>query len=160
MISYYIDTGMSKTRLKNINFLNGVRRVLSVTGETKNKTDKLIDLYSQGKVSQLRSIMNIILSLNSNDEKLKKKGLKDYNKKIQKFENNLPLAERLANQKIKRIQTKSVNKIIKSYKLNKIVTKIDSNEESGKDKAFIRETLHLNTRDAFPRMPNLKMVKY
>jgi hypothetical protein len=76
---------MSKTRLKNINFLNGVRRVLSVTGETKNKTDKLIDLYSQGKVSQLRSIMNIILSLNSNDEKLKKKGLKDYDKEDSKI---------------------------------------------------------------------------
>jgi predicted HTH domain antitoxin len=72
---------MPRLRSSNIKFLNSISRVLDNNKDVKDKTDKIIDLYTEGKIAQLRTAMNIIVSLNSSDEKLKNKGIKAYNKK-------------------------------------------------------------------------------
>ncbi len=119
----------TKTIKYNIKFLSSLGR--RAQHDVKEKVDNIVNLYTDRKISQIRTAENLITKLLSSDSKIKARGIKEYDKKIEKFQEQEPLKDRV--------------------RLTKLVKRI---EIKNKDKPLSSVTLHLNTKDAFPNMPN------
>ena len=105
---------VTKTRSKNTNYLLSLRR--RAKGEaTTAKVDKIIELYSQSKISQVQTAENIINKLTaSKTEKEQKSAFKKYDKIVNKYKENEPFNKRLVEKK--QIKKTAAKTIIKAFK--------------------------------------------
>ena len=84
---------MSKKRIQNTKYLNILGR--NASAAVKDKVDELIQLYSNGQISQMRTAENLILKLINPDKRTLQAGIKQYGKTIEKFKQMEPLKQRL-----------------------------------------------------------------
>ena len=82
---------------KNINILNSIRdrNKNRVPTSTLQKINNIISLYEDRKITQLTTAENLIKGIATNNEKQKAKGLKQYDKAVEKYEDKEPIAERM-----------------------------------------------------------------
>ena len=82
---------------KNINILNSIRdrNRNRVPTSTLQKINNIISLYEDRKITQLTTAENLIKGIATNNEKQKAKGLKQYDKAVEKYEDKEPIAERM-----------------------------------------------------------------
>ena len=82
---------------KNVQTLKNKRDRLrrKINTQTLQKINTLIDLYEDRKISQFDTANNLINTISTSDEKERKKGLKKYEKAIEKYENIAPIAQRM-----------------------------------------------------------------
>ena len=118
---------MSKSRIRNIKYLNTLSR--NARGETESKVKEVIRLYSETKISQITTAENIIVDLLFN--KNKKSVSKKYDKFITKHQGNQPLNIRLTQKK--EVKNKAASKIIKLYK-NTLNFKVIDKQQAFKNK--------------------------
>ena len=146
----------SKIRSRNTRYLNTISRNAS-----KNVRDRVVDiinLYKEGKISQMQTAENILLKLLSGDGRTQKAGIQQYNKTIVKFKQQEPLKQRLeaksTDRNIKREKAASIlGKAVKSYNRRKSLL-IQHTETQNIDKPLTTVKFHLNTKDAYPKMPD------
>ena len=146
----------SKLRSRNTRYLNTISR-----GASNNVRDRVVDiinLYKEGKISQMQTAENILLKLLSGDGRTQKAGIQQYNKTIVKFKQQEPLKQRLeaksTDRNIKREKAASIlGKAVKSYNRRKSLL-IQHTETQNTDKPLTTVKFHLNTKDAYPKMPN------
>ena len=88
---------MKKSNQKNINILNSIRdrNRNRVPTSTLQKINNIISLYEDRKITQLTTAENLIKGISTNNEKQKAKGLKQYDKAVEKYEDKEPIAERM-----------------------------------------------------------------
>ena len=88
---------MKKSIQKNINILNSIRdrNRNRVPTSTLQKINNIISLYEDRKITQLTTAENLIKGISTNNEKQKAKGLKQYDKAVEKYEDKEPIAERM-----------------------------------------------------------------
>ena len=86
-----------KSIQKNINILNSIRdrNKNRVPTSTLQKINNIISLYEDRKITQLTTAENLIKGIATNNEKQKAKGLKQYDKAVEKYEDKEPIAERM-----------------------------------------------------------------
>ena len=86
-----------KSIQKNINILNSIRdrNRNKVPTSTLQKINNIISLYEDRKITQLTTAENLIKGIATNNEKQKAKGLKQYDKAVEKYEDKEPIAERM-----------------------------------------------------------------
>ena len=86
-----------KSIQKNINILNSIRdrNRNRVPTSTLQKINNIISLYEDRKITQLTTAENLIKGIATNNEKQKAKGLKQYDKAVEKYEDKEPIAERM-----------------------------------------------------------------
>ena len=92
----------SKQRLSNSKWLKSYSKTAS--GDTKIQIDNIITLYSDGRISQLPTAINLIDGLTTTDKRKHKAGIKRYTKEISKHETQQPLKHRLREKQAVRIQ--------------------------------------------------------
>ncbi|MCV6607647.1 MAG: hypothetical protein OIF32_05500, partial [Campylobacterales bacterium] len=88
---------MKKNIQKNINILNSIRdrNRNRVSTSTLQKINRIIDLYEDRKITQLTTAENLIKGIATNNEKQKAKGMKQYDKAVEKYEDKEPITERM-----------------------------------------------------------------
>ena len=88
---------MKKSIQKNINILNSIRdrNRNRVPTSILQKINQIISLYEERRITQLTTAENLIKGIATNNEKQRAKGLKEYEKRIEKYEDNEPIAERM-----------------------------------------------------------------
>ena len=59
------------------------------------KINQIISLYEERRITQLTTAENLIKGIATNNEKQRAKGLKEYGKRIEKYEDKEPIAERM-----------------------------------------------------------------
>ena len=59
------------------------------------KINQIISLYEERRITQLTTAENLIKGIETNNEKQRAKGLKEYEKRIEKYEDKEPIAERM-----------------------------------------------------------------
>ena len=59
------------------------------------KINQIISLYEERRITQLTTAENLIKGIATNNEKQRAKGLKEYEKRIEKYEDKEPIAERM-----------------------------------------------------------------
>ena len=86
-----------KSIQKNINILNSIRdrNRNRVPTSILQKINNIISLYEDRKITQLTTAENLIKGIATNNEKQKAKGLKQYDKAVEKYEDKEPIAERM-----------------------------------------------------------------
>ena len=89
---------IKKNIQKNINILNSIRdrNRNRVPTSILQKINQIVDLYEQRKITQLTTAENLIKGIATNNEKQRAKGLKQYEKSIEKYESATPAGERMA----------------------------------------------------------------
>ena len=85
---------MSKKRISNTKYLNILGR--NASANVKDKVDELIQLYSNGQISQMRTAENLIFNLINPDKRTLNAAIKRYNKSIEKIKQHEPLKQRLS----------------------------------------------------------------
>ena len=114
---------MKKNIQKNINILNSIRdrNRNRVPISTLQKINNIISLYEDRKITQLTTAENLIKGIATNNEKQKAKGMKEYEKRIEQFEAQEPITERMRataekarqgkiDKKVKTVRTQIVGK--------------------------------------------------
>ena len=88
---------MKKNIQKHINILNSIRdrNRNRVPTSTLQKINNIISLYEDRKITQLTTAENLIKGIATNNEKQKAKGLKQYEKAVEKYEAQEPITERM-----------------------------------------------------------------
>ena len=87
-------TSMTKNREKQSNYLMTLGR--KAKGDITPEVAKVIELYNLGKISQVQTAENMILTLlNAKTERKLKSAIRKYNKLIGKHETQEPLNVRL-----------------------------------------------------------------
>ena len=88
---------MKKSIQKNINILNSIRdrNRNRVPTSILQKINQIISLYEERRITQLTTAENLIKGIATNNEKQRAKGLKEYEKRIEKYEDKEPIAERM-----------------------------------------------------------------
>ena len=88
---------MKKNIQKNINILNSIRdrNRNRVPTSTLQKINNIISLYEDRKITQLTTAENLIKGIATNNEKQKAKGMKQYEKAVEKYEAQEPITERM-----------------------------------------------------------------
>ena len=88
---------MKKSIQKNINILNSIRdrNRNRVPTSILQKINQIISLYEERRITQLTTAENLIKGIATNNEKQRAKGLKEYEKRIEKYEDNEPITERM-----------------------------------------------------------------
>ena len=86
-----------KSIQKNINILNSIRdrNRNRVPTSILQKMNNIISLYEDRKITQLTTAENLINGIATNNEKQRTKGLKKYEKAVEKYENTEPITERM-----------------------------------------------------------------
>ena len=89
---------MSKALERNIGYLTVLRRKSSRTGKHSDlkKIDRIINLYTERKISNVTTAENLIKGLTSTDTKVYDKTYQKYKDNINKFKENTPLNQRMA----------------------------------------------------------------
>jgi len=142
------------TRQKQTKYLEFLGR--NAKGALKEKVQNIINLYSAGKITQIQTAENIIFKLTSKDGRILKAGLKQYDKKIDLYQKQEPLRERLQakqTEKIKQIKASIIGKAIKSYNTRRKML-LKNTETKNLDKPLTTIIFNLNTKEAFPNMPD------
>ena len=88
-----------KSIQKNINILNSIRdrnRNRVPTSTLQKINNNIISLYEDRKITQLTTAENLIKGIATNNEKQKAKGMKQYEKAVEKYESATPITERMA----------------------------------------------------------------
>ena len=98
---------------KNINILNSIRdrNRNRVPTSTLQKINNIISLYEDRKITQLTTAENLIKGIATNNEKQKAKGLKQYEKAVEKYEAQQPISERMAKTAEKAREGKVIKKV-------------------------------------------------
>ena len=88
---------MKKSIQKNISILNSIRdrNRNRVPTSILQKINQIISLYEERRITQLTTAENLIKGIATNNEKQRAKGLKEYEKRIEKYEDKEPIAERM-----------------------------------------------------------------
>ena len=104
---------MKKSIQKNINILNSIRdrNRNRVPTSTLQKINNIISLYEDRKITQLTTAENLIKGIATNNEKQKAKGLKQYEKAVEKYEAQQPITERMAKTAEKAREAKTIKKV-------------------------------------------------
>ena len=86
-----------KSIQKNINILNSIRdrNRNRVPTSTLQKINNIISLYEDRRITQLTTAENLIKGIATNNEKQRTKGLKQYDKAVEKYEDKEPITERM-----------------------------------------------------------------
>ena len=146
----------SKIRMRNTKYLSTLGR--NARGETQEKVEEVIKLYSESKISQISSAENMILDLIlSKNIRQQKATAKKYEKFITKHQANQPLKIRLTQ---KLTQKKAAGTILKAFKkhfepkvefknLNKAQNQIEFNLE------HIKEFDSLTLTALYPKLRNI-----
>ena len=102
-----------KSIQKNINILNSIRdrNRNRVPTSTLQKINNIISLYEDRKITQLTTAENLIKGIATNNEKQKAKGLKQYDKAVEKYEAQQPITERMAKTAEKAREAKTIKKV-------------------------------------------------
>ena len=85
---------MKKNILRNSEYLERLGR--RAKGEATPKVGKILELYNLRKISQVQTAENVIKLLTSTNLKEQKRGFKQADKIITKYQDKAPLNERLA----------------------------------------------------------------
>ena len=98
---------------KNINILNSIRdrNRNRVPTSTLQKINNIISLYEDRKITQLTTAENLIKGIVTNNEKQKAKGLKQYEKAVEKYEEQEPITERMRATAEKAREGKTIKKV-------------------------------------------------
>ena len=104
---------MKKSIQKNINILNSIRdrNRNRVPTSTLQKINNIISLYEDRRITQLTTAENLIKGIATNNEKQKAKGLKQYEKAVEKYEAQEPITERMRATAEKAREGKVVKKV-------------------------------------------------
>ena len=88
----------TKNIRKNINFLRALRERHTgrVPTSIQQKINRIVSLYEERRITQLTTAENLIKGIATNNEKQRAKGLKEYEKRIEKYESVTPAGERMA----------------------------------------------------------------
>ena len=102
-----------KSIQKNINILNSIRdrNRNRVPTSILQKMNNIISLYEDRKITQLTTAENLINGIATNNEKQRTKGLKQYEKAVEKYENTEPITERMRATAEKAREGKVVKKV-------------------------------------------------
>ena len=89
---------MSKALERNIGYLTVLRRKSSRTAKPSDlrKIDRVVNLYTERKISNVTTAENLIKGLTSTDTKVYDKAYQKYKDNIKKFKENKPLNQRMA----------------------------------------------------------------
>ena len=89
---------MSKALERNIGYLTVLRRKSSRTAKHSDlkKIDRVINLYTERKISNVTTAENLIKGLTSTDTKVYVKTYQKYKDNIKTFKENKPLSQRMA----------------------------------------------------------------
>ena len=160
---------MKKSIQKNINILNSIRdrNRNRVPTSTLQKINRIIDLYEDRKITQLTTAENLIKGIATNNEKQKAKGMKQYEKSIEKFEAQEPITERMKataekarqgkiDKKVKTVRTRIVGKTKASVASR--LTRAVANRGFGNQKSYsIRYMLFTTNEGAVDGVPTKKV---
>ena len=104
---------MKKSIQKNINILNSIRdrNRNRVPTSILQKINQIISLYEERRITQLTTAENLIKGIATNNEKQRAKGLKEYEKRIEKYEDKEPIAERMRATAGKAMEAKKVKNV-------------------------------------------------
>ena len=128
------------------------------------KINRIIDLYEDRKITQLTTAENLIKGIATNNEKQRAKGLKEYEKRIEKYESATPAGERMAKtaekardaRTVKTVRTKIVGKTKASVASR--LTKAVANRGFGQQKSYsIKYMLFTTNEGAVDDVPNKKV---
>ena len=75
------------------------------------KISQIKSLYEERRITQLTTAENLIKGIATNNEKQRAKGLKEYEKKIEKYESATPAGERMAKTAEKAREAKTIKKV-------------------------------------------------
>ena len=102
-----------KSIQKNINILNSIRdrNRNRVPTSTLQKINNIISLYEDRKITQLTTAENLIKGIATNNEKQKAKGMKQYEKAVEKYEAQEPITERMRVTAEKAREGKTIKKV-------------------------------------------------
>ena len=102
-----------KSIQKNINILNSIRdrNRNRVPTSTLQKINNIISLYEDRKITQLTTAENLIKGIATNNEKQKAKGMKEYEKRIEQYEAQEPITERMRATAEKAREGKTIKKV-------------------------------------------------
>ena len=165
----YIIICMKKSIQKNINILNSLRdrNRNRVPTSTLQKINNIISLYEDRKITQLTTAENLIKGIATNNEKQKAKGLKEYEKRIEKYEAQEPITERMKataekarqgkiDKKVKTVRTRIVGKTKASVASR--LTRAVANRGFGNQKSYsIRYMLFTTNEGAVDGIPTKKV---
>ena len=84
----------------------------NASATVKDKVDELIQLYSNGQISQMRTAENLILNLINPDKRTLKAAIKRYNKSIEKFKQHEPLNKRLLEKSTIKMKPTQINEYL------------------------------------------------
>ena len=104
---------MKKSIQKNINILNSIRdrNRDRVPTSILHKINQTISLYEERRITQLTTAENLIKGIATNNEKQRAKGLKAYEKRIEKYEAQEPITERMRATAEKAREGKTIKKV-------------------------------------------------
>ena len=104
---------MKKSIQKNINILNSIRdrNRNRVPTSTLQKINNIISLYEDRKITQLTTAENLIKGIATNNEKQRTKGMKQYEKAVEKYEAQEPITERMAKTAEKAREAKTIKRV-------------------------------------------------
>ena len=104
---------MKKSIQININILNSIRdrNRNRVPTSILQKINQIISLYEERRITQLTTAENLIKGIATNNEKQRAKGLKEYEKRIEKYEDKEPIAERMRATAEKAREGKTIKKV-------------------------------------------------
>ena len=102
-----------KSIQKNINILNSIRdrNRNRVPTSTLQKINNIISLYEDRKITQLTTAENLIKGIATNNEKQNAKGMKQYEKAVEKYEAQEPITERMRATAEKAREGKTIKKV-------------------------------------------------
>ena len=103
----------TKNVRKNINFLRALRdrHTGRVPTSIQQKINNVVDLYEDRKITQLTTAENLINGIATNNQKQRTKGLKQYEKAIEKYQEQQPITERMKATAEKARQGKVVKRV-------------------------------------------------
>ena len=103
----------TKNIRKNINFLRALRdrHTGRVPTSIQQKINNVVDLYEDRKITQLTTAENLINGIATNNQKQRTKGLKQYEKAIEKYQEQQPITERMKATAEKARQGKVVKRV-------------------------------------------------
>ena len=78
---------------------------------TLQKINNIISLYEDRKITQLTTAENLIKGIATNNEKQKAKGMKQYEKAVEKYEAQQPITERMAKTAEKAREAKTIKNV-------------------------------------------------
>ena len=99
---------MSKNAIRNMRYLKGF--ITNSNVDIKDNVKTIVQLYKDRKISNLTTAENMIITLRTIQPSTRNKTMKQYEKLINKYEQNEPLNVRMKVNKEKNIEKKVIVK--------------------------------------------------